>query len=97
MDYWAKSGCDRMEQAASGAHSSLAPHRDIVSPTFIETPLTKPMLDQPQFRAFVDNMIPLGWIGQPGDVAAAVIYLALSAANMITGTSLLIDGGWAAH
>jgi NAD(P)-dependent dehydrogenase (short-subunit alcohol dehydrogenase family) len=78
----------------------LAPHNirvNSVAPTFIETPLTKPMLDQPQFRAFVDNMIPLGRIGQPGDVAAAVIYLASPAANMVTGTSLLIDGGWTAH
>jgi NAD(P)-dependent dehydrogenase (short-subunit alcohol dehydrogenase family) len=78
----------------------LAPHNirvNSVAPTFIETPLTKPMLDQPQFREFVDNMIPLGRIGQPGDVAAAVIYLASPAANMVTGTSLLIDGGWTAR
>jgi NAD(P)-dependent dehydrogenase (short-subunit alcohol dehydrogenase family) len=78
----------------------LAPHNirvNSVAPTFIETPLTKPMLDQPQFRAFVDAMIPLGRIGKPDDVAAAVIYLASPAANMVTGTSLLIDGGWTAH
>jgi NAD(P)-dependent dehydrogenase (short-subunit alcohol dehydrogenase family) len=78
----------------------LAPHNirvNSVAPTFIETPITKPMLDQPQFREFVDNMIPLGRIGQPDDVAAAVIYLASPAANMVTGTSLLIDGGWTAH
>jgi NAD(P)-dependent dehydrogenase (short-subunit alcohol dehydrogenase family) len=78
----------------------LAPHNirvNSVAPTFIETPLTKPMLDQPQFRAFVDSMIPLGRIGKPDDVAAAVLYLASPAANMVTGTSLLIDGGWTAH
>jgi NAD(P)-dependent dehydrogenase (short-subunit alcohol dehydrogenase family) len=78
----------------------LAPNNirvNSVAPTFIETPLTKPMLDQPQFRAFVDSMIPLGRIGQPNDVAAAVVYLASPAANMVTGTSLLIDGGWTAH
>ena len=68
-----------------------------VAPTFIETPLTKPMLDQGEFRAFVDRMIPLGRIGQPEDVAAAVVYLASPAANMVTGTSLLVDGGWTAH
>ena len=68
-----------------------------VAPTFIETPLTKPMLDQDEFRAFVDRMIPLGRIGQPEDVAAAVVYLASPAANMVTGTSLLVDGGWTAH
>ncbi len=68
-----------------------------VAPTFIETPLTKPMLDNPAFRDFVQAMIPLGRIGQPDDVAAAVVYLASPAASMITGTSLLVDGGWTAQ
>lgn len=78
----------------------LAPHAirvNSVAPTFIETPLTKPMLDDPTFRGFVDHMIPLGRIGMPDDVAAAVIYLASPAANMVTGTSLLVDGGWTAQ
>ena len=78
----------------------LAPHNirvNSVAPTFIETPMTAPMLAKLEFRAFVDAMIPLGRIGKPDDVAAAVIYLAAPAANMITGTSLLVDGGWTAH
>lgn len=78
----------------------LAPHNirvNSVAPTFIETPMTKPMLDKPDFRTFVDAMIPLGRLGQPDDVAAAVLYLASPAANMVTGTSLLIDGGWTAQ
>ena len=78
----------------------LAPHNirvNSVAPTFIETPMTKPMLDKPDFRAFVDRMIPLGRLGQPDDVAAAVLYLVSPAANMVTGTSLLIDGGWTAQ
>ena len=78
----------------------LAPHNirvNSVAPTFIETPMTAPMLAKPDFRAFVDDMIPLGRIGKPDDVAAAVIYLASPAANMVTGTSLLIDGGWTAR
>ena len=77
----------------------LAPHNirvNSVAPTFIETQMTAPMLAKPEFRAFVDDMIPLGRIGKPDDVAAAVIYLASPAANMVTGTSLLIDGGWTA-
>ena len=78
----------------------LAPHNirvNSVAPTFIETPMTAPMLAKPEFRAFVDDMIPLGRIGKPDDVAAAVVYLASPAANMVTGTSLLIDGGWTAR
>lgn len=78
----------------------LAPHNirvNSVAPTFIETPMTAPMLAKPEFRAFVDAMIPLGRIGSPDDVAAAVIYLSSPAANMVTGTSLLVDGGWTAQ
>ena len=78
----------------------LAPHNirvNSVAPTFIETPMTAPMLAKPEFRKFVDAMIPLGRIGKPDDVAAAVLYLASPAANMVTGTSLLVDGGWTAQ
>lgn len=78
----------------------LAPHNirvNSVAPTFIETPMTAPMLAKPEFRAFVDRMIPLGRIGKPDDVAAAVVYLASPAANMVTGASLVVDGGWTAQ
>jgi NAD(P)-dependent dehydrogenase (short-subunit alcohol dehydrogenase family) len=68
-----------------------------VAPTFIETPMTKPMLDDPAFLGFVKSMIPIGKIGQPEDVAAAVLYLASPASRMVTGTSLLVDGGWTAQ
>jgi NAD(P)-dependent dehydrogenase (short-subunit alcohol dehydrogenase family) len=68
-----------------------------VAPTFIETPMTRPMFEDPAFKAFAREMIPLGRIGTPEDVAAAVVYLASPAANLITGTSLLVDGGWTAR
>lgn len=68
-----------------------------VAPTFIETPLTKPMLDDPEFMKYVTNQIPMGKIGQPLDVAAAVLFLASRASAMVTGDSLKVDGGWTAH
>jgi len=68
-----------------------------VAPTFVETPLTRPMLDDPDFAAFVKRMIPLGMIARPEDVARAVVYLCGPGANMITGHSLLVDGGWTAQ
>jgi NAD(P)-dependent dehydrogenase (short-subunit alcohol dehydrogenase family) len=68
-----------------------------VAPTFIETPMTAPMLADPDFRQFVERMIPMGKTGQPQDVADAVLYLVSSAAAMVTGTSLLVDGGWTAQ
>lgn len=68
-----------------------------VAPTFTETPMTKPMFEEPEFKAFVNRMIPLGHVGKPEDVANAVLYLASSAAAMVTGHSLRVDGGWTAQ
>jgi len=68
-----------------------------VAPTFIETPLTKPMLDDPKFREFVFSMIPMGKLGTIDDVVAAVMYLVSPGAGMITGHSLKVDGGWTAQ
>lgn len=68
-----------------------------VAPTFVRTPLTQGMFDDPAFAAFVDRMIPLGELATAEQVAAAVVYLASPAAGMITGHSLVIDGGWTAQ
>lgn len=68
-----------------------------VAPTFVETPMTRPFLADPAFRETVLRSIPLGRTAQPEDVAAAVAFLASPAASMITGTSLLVDGGWTAR
>ena len=67
-----------------------------LAPTFIETPMTRSMLDDPGFSEFVKRMIPLGRVGKPNDVAAAALYLASDASAMVTGHSLRIDGGWTA-
>lgn len=68
-----------------------------VAPTFIETPMTKPMLSNPEFAKFVKDSIPLGHVGSVEDVAAATLYLASPSARMVTGHSLLVDGGWTAQ
>ncbi|NNC37227.1 MAG: SDR family oxidoreductase [Acidimicrobiales bacterium] len=68
-----------------------------VAPTFIATPMTEAWLDKPEFMEFVKQMIPIGKVGQPEDVAAAVLYLCSDGANMVTGHSLLVDGGWTAQ
>jgi NAD(P)-dependent dehydrogenase (short-subunit alcohol dehydrogenase family) len=78
----------------------LAPHGirvNTVAPTFIDTPMTRPFFDQPGFRDFVLDRIPLGHVGTVADVAAAVVYLASPAAAMVTGTCLKVDGGWTAQ
>jgi NAD(P)-dependent dehydrogenase (short-subunit alcohol dehydrogenase family) len=78
----------------------LAPHgiRVVsVAPTFIETPMTKPMLENPEFKRDVLSNIPLGHLGSLEDVAEAVLFLVGPAARMITGSSVLLDGGWTAR
>ena len=68
-----------------------------VAPTFIETPMTRPMLEDAAFRESVNASIPLGRVGQPEDVVGAVLFLASDAARFITGDSLKVDGGWTAR
>ena len=68
-----------------------------VAPTFINTPGTAEALEDNVFRADVLSRIALGRIGEPMEVAGAVIFLASPAAALITGDTLLIDGGWTAR
>jgi NAD(P)-dependent dehydrogenase (short-subunit alcohol dehydrogenase family) len=78
----------------------LAPYDirvNAVAPTFVETPLTRPFFADPAFKAMVLDKILPGRLARIEEVAAAVVYLASPAAAMVTGTSLLIDGGWTAH
>ena len=77
-----------------------APHGinvNAVAPTFIRTPGTVKWLADEQFRRDLLARIPLGRVGEPSDVAAAVVFLASPAASMITGATLMIDGGWTAR
>ncbi len=68
-----------------------------VAPTFIETEMTRPFLADPAVKDWALGNIALGRFGVVDDVAAAVAFLASPAAQMITGTSLLVDGGWTAQ
>ena len=67
-----------------------------IAPTFIETPLTKPFFDDPATRKWILDRIPLGRPGTLEEVAHAVVFLASPAAGLVTGSSLLADGGWTA-
>jgi NAD(P)-dependent dehydrogenase (short-subunit alcohol dehydrogenase family) len=68
-----------------------------IAPTFLMTPLTAPMFAKPEFAQWVMNRIPLGRLGQLEEVASAVVFLASEGASLMTGTSLVVDGGWTAQ
>ena len=67
-----------------------------IAPTFVLTPLTEPMFEDPAFKADVLSRIPLGHLADTSDVANAAVYLASPAAKMVTGQTLAVDGGWTA-
>lgn len=67
-----------------------------ICPTFIRTPLTEQTFDNPARVAWIEEKIKLGRVGEVTDIMGAVVYLASEASALVTGTSLLIDGGWTA-
>ncbi len=78
----------------------LGPHNIRVNslcPTFIETPLTAPMLANPEFRQWVTGNIALGRVGDTDEIAGPVVFLASEASSLMTGSALMIDGGWTAR
>ncbi|MFB2552333.1 SDR family NAD(P)-dependent oxidoreductase [Ensifer soli] len=94
MSKWAIEGLSKamaVELAPYGIRSNT------LCPTFIETPMTRPFLDNPDFRASVLSKIKLGRVGQPEDLMGAILFLAGDASALMTGASLVIDGGWTAE
>ena len=65
-----------------------------VCPTFVETPMVKNFFKDKKFKKAMMDNIPLGRLATESDIATAVVYLASNASSMITGSSLIIDGGW---
>ncbi|MDA5095489.1 SDR family oxidoreductase [Aliiroseovarius sp. KMU-50] len=68
-----------------------------ICPTFILTALTQSTFDQPDKRAWIEDKIKLGRVGQVEDIMGAVTYLASDASSLVTGSALMIDGGWTAE
>ena len=86
-----------VEGMSKAIAAELAPQNirsNCIGPTFIETPMTAPMFENPEFREFVMDRILMGRLGKISDVTGAIVFLASPASGLITGASLTIDGGW---
>jgi len=91
---WAMEGFSRamaIELARSGIRVNT------LCPTFIETPMTRPFFEDPSFRTDVLSKIKLGRLGKVEDLMGAIVFLASDASSLMTGASVLIDGGWTAE
>jgi NAD(P)-dependent dehydrogenase (short-subunit alcohol dehydrogenase family) len=88
-----------LEGLTKGMSLDLAKYNirvNTVCPTFVVTPMTKKFLKNKKFKRETLNNIPLGRFAELSEISSAVVFLASDAASMITGTSLLVDGGWTA-
>ena len=88
-----------MEGLTKGMALELAPFNirvNTICPTFVVTPMTKKFLKDKKFRKNMLNNIALGRFAEMSEIASAVVFMASDASSMITGTSLLVDGGWTA-
>ena len=88
-----------IEGLTKGMAIDLAKHNirvNSICPTFVETPMVKNFFKNKDFKKSVIKNIPLGKVATESDIATAVVYLASDASSMMTGSSLVIDGGWTA-
>ena len=92
-----KHAVEGMNKAMATELATTGIRVNAVAPTWVETPMTGPALADPQFRNFIMSCIPMGHLAQMRDITGAVVFLCSPASAMITGTSLLVDGGWTAR
>ncbi len=92
-----KGGVNQLTRVLALEWSARGVTVNAVAPTFIYTPGTAERLDDPDYLDGVLARLPIGRVGTIADVAAAVIYLASPAGAMVSGTVLLVDGGWTAQ
>ena len=89
-----------LEGLTKGMALELAPYNirvNTIGPTFVVTPMTKRFLKDKKFKKSMLESIPLGRFAELPEISSAVAFIASDAASMITGTSLLVDGGWTAR
>ena len=92
-----KHGLEGLTKAMAIDLGPLGIRVNSIGPTFIDTPLTRPFFEDKAFKADVISRIQLGRLGVVEDLMGAVLFLASDAAGLVTGTSLVVDGGWTAE
>ena len=91
-----KHGMEGLSKAMAVELGPVGIRVNTICPTFIETPLTKPFFENKAFLDSVLAKIKLGRLGQPEDLMGAVVFLASDASAMMTGSAIMVDGGWTA-
>jgi NAD(P)-dependent dehydrogenase (short-subunit alcohol dehydrogenase family) len=89
-----------MEGFTKAMAIELAPHNirvNSLGPTFLETPMTRPFFENKAFRDEVLSKIKLGRLGQLEEITGAIVFLASDASSLMTGSALVLDGGWTAE
>jgi NAD(P)-dependent dehydrogenase (short-subunit alcohol dehydrogenase family) len=89
-----------MEGFTKAMAIELAPHNirvNSLGPTFLETPMTRPFFENKAFRDEVLSKIKLGRLGQLNELTGAIVFLASDASSLMTGSALVLDGGWTAE
>jgi NAD(P)-dependent dehydrogenase (short-subunit alcohol dehydrogenase family) len=89
-----KAGIEGLSRGIAAELAPLGIRSNTLCPTFIETPLAAEMLKDETVRNLVKSKIKLGRIGQVEDLMGAIVYLASDASGLMTGTHMLVDGGW---
>ncbi len=91
-----KGAIDQLTKVLALEWASSGVQVNSLGPTYFETELTRPLYEDPERKAFIEERTPMGRWGQPHELAGAVIFLASDASDFVTGQILLVDGGWTA-
>lgn len=92
-----KHALEGMVKAMAIEWGSYGVRINTLCPTFIRTPLAEATLQNPERLKWIEDMITLGRVGEVEDIMGGIVYLSTDASALVTGTALMIDGGWTAH
>ena len=92
-----KAAMEGMTKAMAVELGPVGIRANTLCPTFVETPMTRPFFERPGFRDEVLAKIPLGRLGQVEDIMGPLVFLASAASALVSGSALMVDGGWTAH